>query len=174
MRHLVPAFLLAIAAVSPAAAQSTLVDEPDYVADESAVLRDGFAILRQSDAPLTPEDRKIVDEKFAGPIAKSIDPKLPYGFTYAKVDLDGDGYQELVLSMRMAADTGGWGAATYIYRYDGKDWTRRLADQAMLVGYRLGKSGKADIALVDPDGYRLFVDGDGGYSSAGKGAPSEE
>lgn len=143
------------AAVSTDGAYADWVLGPEVranVPDLDATGRDADGFLYLDIETLGDPARKtLIEDKFAAPIAHALNPGVPFGFGYLLRDLDQDGFEEVVVAMRM--DLGPvpvMGAPTYIYRFDGTKWSRILEGFSMGVGFRSTQAGAEDIRFLQP------------------------
>lgn len=167
MRRRLIAFTLiaTLLGAAPSAAQvDPTADEGDIVSDVVIAEADGFKPLLLLDL-MGSAEREFVDKTFMRPIADSIDRGAHYGFSFALVDLTGDGVDDLVLAPRMVRlrPPEGFdqlGAATFVYVSDGDRWKLAIEGGAMVVATRETESGAKDVALVEQVGYvSYFWDG---------------
>ena len=165
-RQLIALSLIAtLLSAAPSAAQvDPTADEGDIVSDVAIAEAHGFKPLLLLDL-VGSQEREFVDRTFMRSIAESIDPGALYGFSFALVDLTGDGADDLVLAPRMVRlrPPQGFdqlGAATFVYVAEGDRWTLAIEGGAMVVGTRETDTGAKDIAFIEQEGYvSYFWDG---------------
>ena len=132
--------------------------EPDPRSAVGEAVDQGFYILHQRDL-LGSAERTMLDREIVGPVVRGIAPDRPYGFIFDVLDLNGDGLEDAVITMKMAglAPPAGFdGAATMIYVRTGDGWRLALEGGSMVVGIREAEAGRSDVALVGEDTVQVF------------------
>ncbi len=135
-------------------------------ADVDAAQRDGFLVAANEMEHWGDPGREVVAEHFVNPLGATVGRKPPLDFSYDLMDLNGSGYRSLILWPRIIQvqpRVPDFGGVLKIYTFDGKDWHLALDDAAMMLAVRphLDASNKPtgymDLALLEQDGYKLFV-----------------
>lgn len=166
-RGLVFAALLLV--MAPASAEDYVDTDEGPTTDFSSAEKAGFVVPDTYQARKDPAEAKTVDERVASHVARRLNPDVPYGFGYALEDLNGDGFNDLILEMMLQYDPGeGVGIPVFVYLFDDGDWKLALEDQALAIGLRASSGGTKEIALIDdePNGFRRFALKDGQYRQA--------
>lgn len=148
---------VAAALTLPVLAQGDAWDEPDLLADAPALAAAGYADLAIRNNTFSHE-RGVIDRTIVAPFAQSLGV-ASYGFAYAKLDLTGDGADDLVVVPKIPGLLPPDGfdpasAATFIFVYRGGNWDLAIEGGAFIVGTRPSKDhpGAFDLALAQEDG----------------------
>lgn len=144
---------------------SKLGEEDDGIyPDWNAAEADGFTqvvMAERRDDPRT----ETIRREFVKPVEAAAGLDGTHPFAWALLDLNGDGYNDLViqsLAPGLRDKTGYEGTRALIYTFDGKTWSLALDAGAMVIGYKdspsTGPGDAHQIAMVqrDGDGYVLF------------------
>jgi hypothetical protein len=160
---------LVAAAFLAVASSASAIEEWEYEGPDLEALAAGdYRQVNTSDQFGT-ELREEVGRLFVAPLAESVSPGSPYGFSFAFMDLTGDGEDDLVLRPKipdLIAPEGFDGVAWLVYVRDGGRWRLAIEGGGLAVGIREGQNGSKDIALAqfEPDGGIIeYVYRDGTY-----------
>ncbi len=148
------------------------------LADTAAALKAGFVLADREQDHWGDPMRDVVAEHFVDPAGASVGRRPPLDFSYDLMDLTGTGYRSLILWPRITQlqprkpDRGG---VLRIYNFDGRDWHLALDDAAMMLGVRphldgdYHPTGAMDLALLEEDGFKLFVFDEAAHAWAERG-----
>ena len=147
----------------------SLFDEPEIIADEKASRDAGFRTIQTGDWP-SEERTQMIREKFVEPLANEAGASIIGITDYALFDLNGDGYDDLILFPRIVDAKSTFsetqdGPRVVIFTFDGESWKRSLDAFAVEVGYRRVDMAygvkRHEIALIHGVGFeRLVWDGE--------------
>lgn len=156
---------LAAASCFPAFAQESgeTHDHPEIIADTGPALANGFDVLSLGDWPSDPKT-PIIREQFIAPLEKTVGREGSGGFEWTLLDLNGDGYSDVILIPRIFGidvDEKRYdGRPVLVYTFNGSVWTKSLEGGALEVGFRARKADDGtetfDIALIQTQGYYLM------------------
>lgn len=133
---------------------------PDWEAAEA----DGFTqvvVAERKDDPRT----ETIRREFVKPMEAAAGMDGTHPFAWALLDLNGDGYNDLViqsLAPGLREKEGYEGTRAVVYTFDGKTWSLALDAGAMVIGFKTventGSENGHQIAMVqrEGEGYVLF------------------
>jgi len=136
--------------------------EPDQIPDVEAAVVDGFTEVVLAERLSDPRTASIRKEFVKG-IEAAVGQDGTHPFEWALLDLNGDGYNDLVIVPRALGvrDKPGFdGMRVVVYCFNGTSWNLALDSGAMEVYYKVVKheddANQYQLAMVQEQGYVLY------------------